>query len=212
MTRLTVVDDPVGYLAELIGERLDRGARHVAVSGGSAVRAYGAVAGRASGAQWWLVDERCVPADHPDSNTRAIREALGHQARIHEPRGDLEPEDAAWLYADELVHALGPEPVFDLVVLGLGEDGHTASLFPGHPEAGAAHAPVIGVRGSPKPPPERISLTLPVIDRARCTVMLAAGEGKRDALARLRAGDAELPPARLRGLDEIVCDAAAISA
>jgi 6-phosphogluconolactonase len=125
-------------------------------------------------------------------------------------RGELGPEDAAWLYARELQREMGDEPVFDLVLLGLGPDGHTASLFPGHPEAAAAHAPVIGVRDSPKPPPERITFTLPLIARARYTLLLVTGEGKRDALRRIREGDRELPIARLgEGLDELICDAAA---
>ena len=210
MTKLTVHEEPAAYLAALLAERIRSGARHLALSGGTTPRrAYELLAPDLGDAELWLADERCVPSDHADSNARMIREAMGGGVRLHEARGELGPEDAAWLYARE-VEAMGG--VFDVVVLGLGEDGHTASLFPGHPEADARHAPVIGVRGSPKPPPERITLTLPVIDAARYTVLLATGAGKRDALARVRAGDKELPPARLRTLDEIVCDPAAARA
>jgi 6-phosphogluconolactonase len=212
VTALTVCADAESaarHLAASLAERIAAGARHVALAGGTTPRRAYELLG-APDADVWLVDERCVPRDDPESNGRMLREALGAGARVREARGELGPEDAAWLYARELVDALGEEPVLDVVVLGLGEDGHTASLFPGHAEAAAAHAPVIGVRGSPKPPPERITLTLPVIARARHTVLLATGAGKRDALARVRAGDEALPVARLgSALDEIVCDAAA---
>jgi 6-phosphogluconolactonase len=209
MTRLTVSDDPAGYLAELLRERMRAGARHIALSGGRTPRdAYALLAEDAGGVDWWLADERCVPSDHAESNARMLRETLGQRARVREARGELGPEDAAWLYGRAVEEETGG--VFDVVVLGLGEDGHTASLFPGRQEADAAHAPVIGVRGAPKPPPERITLTLPVLARARFTVLLATGEGKRDALARVRARDDTLPPARLGdALDEIVCDPAA---
>ena len=215
MTTLTVCDtaeDAALRVAQGLHERILGGARHVGLSGGGTPRrAYALLAGLgAGGADVWLVDERCVDALHDDANARLVMETLGGGVTLHAARGELGPEDAAWLYGRELVEALGPAPVLDVAVLGLGEDGHTASLFPGHPEADAAHAPVIGVRGAPKPPPERITMTLPVIARARWTVLLATGEGKREALARLHAGDATLPPARLEGaLDEIVCDAAA---
>jgi 6-phosphogluconolactonase len=212
VTSFTVRDDPGHYLAGILGERIAAGARHLALSGGTTPRrAYELLAERGlRDAELWLADERCVPADHADSNARMIREAMGDAVRLHEARGELGPEDAAWLYARE-VGAIGAP--FDVVVLGLGEDGHTASLFPGRPEADARHAPVIGVRGAPKPPPERITLTLPVIAAARYTVLLATGAGKRDALARVRARDEALPPARLgSALDEIVCDEAAASA
>ena len=209
MTRLTVADDPSRHLAGLLAERLDAGARHVALSGGrTPQRAYELLAPRAQEAEWWLVVERCVPSDHADSNARMLREALGPAANLREARGELGPEDAAWLYGREVEERTGA--MFDVVVLGLGEDGHTGSLFPGHPEVAAGHAPVIGVRDAPKPPPERITMTLPVIARARYTVLLATGEAKREPLARVRARDETLPPARLGdALDEIVCDAAA---
>lgn len=215
MTALTVCDDAAAaaeHLAATLHGHLRAGARHVALSGGTTPRrAYELLAERGwNDVEFWLADERCVPRDHEDSNGRMLREALGPSARVREARGELGPEDAAWLYARDLAQAVGDEPVLDVVVLGLGEDGHTASLFPGHPEAHAAHAPVIGVRGSPKPPPERITLTLPVLARARHTVLLATGEGKAGALARVRAREETLPVAHLGdGLDEIVCDRAA---
>jgi 6-phosphogluconolactonase len=193
---------------------------HIALAGGSTPqRAYELLAemqGTWSHVHVWLSDERCVPADHEDANQRMVSESLIVKLRAHDRpkfhgvRGELVPEDAAWLYALELVRAMGEKPVFDLMLLGLGPDGHTASLFPGHPETETAEAPVIGVRDSPKPPPERITFTLPLIARAHYTLLLATGESKREALRRVRAGDPELPPGRLgEGLDEIICDEAA---
>jgi 6-phosphogluconolactonase len=193
---------------------------HIALSGGTTPRRAYELLARMQGS-WahvhlWLADERCVPVDHPESNARMLDESLLSALRavqgphLHPVRGELGPEDAAWLYGREVVDVMGERPVFDLVLLGMGPDGHTASLFPGRPEADAHEAPVIGVRGAPKPPPERISLTLPVLRDARFTLLLVTGEEKREALERLRAGDAALPPARLGdGLDEVLCDPAA---
>jgi 6-phosphogluconolactonase len=193
---------------------------HIALSGGSTPRrAYELLAdmqGSWAQVHLWLADERCVPEINDDSNTKMIRETLLDRVRasdgphLHHVRGDLSPEDAAWVYGCDIVRAMGERPVFDLILLGLGPDGHTASLFPGHPEAESELAPVIGVRDSPKPPPERISLTMPVLRRARFTLLLATGEEKADALAKVRAHDRSVPAGRLGGgLDEIVCDPAA---
>ena len=217
MTRLTVLPDgeaAARHAAGLLAERIAGGARHLALAGGSTPRrAHELLAAMDvdwSGVHLWLGDERCVPSDHDDANARMVRESLGDRGTLHAARGELGPEDAAWLYARELAGALGEEPVLDVVVLGLGEDGHTASLFPGHPETAASHAPVIGVRGAPKPPPERITMTLPVLMRARFTVLLATGAGKRAPLAKVRLNDEAAPAARLgAALDEIVCDEAA---
>jgi 6-phosphogluconolactonase len=193
---------------------------HIALSGGTTPRrAYELLAdmqGSWDQVHLWLADERCVPEDDPESNTRMLRETLIDKLRahdgphLHHVAGELSPEDAAWLYGCDIARAMGERPVFDVVLLGMGPDGHTASLFPDHPEALSEQAPVIGVRNSPKPPPNRISLTMPVLRRARFTLLLVTGEEKSEALAKVRAGDASVPAGRLGdGLDEIVCDPAA---
>ena len=229
MTKLTVLPDAeraaqraADVMANQINDaRVRDTAVHFAVAGGSTPRrAYELLArmqGVWSHVHLWLGDERCVPADDPEANQRMLDESLLSRLRtvdgphLHPVRGDLQPEDAAWLYATELVRAMGEQPVFDVVLLGLGEDGHTASLFPGHPAAWSEHAPVIGIRGAPKPPAERITLTMPVLRRARFTALLATGEGKREALARVRDGDDDVPAGRLgSAIDEIICDEAAL--
>ena len=229
MTRVSVLPDAEAVAkraADVMANHINDARRrrddvHIALAGGSTPqRAYellGDMQGTWSHVHLWLSDERCVPADHEDANQRMVDESLVSKLRaadrptVHGVQGHLVPEDAAWLYGTEILRAIGAEPVFDLVLLGLGPDGHTASLFPGHDEARASVAPVISVRDSPKPPPERITFTLPLIARASYTLLLATGDGKREALGRVRAGDPELPVARLvdAGLDEILCDEAA---
>src|SRR5579871_4473272 len=110
-------------------------------------------------------DERCVGPDDPESNYRMAREALLERVQplsIHRMPGELGAEAAAKLYGD-VVQRLRP---LDVVTLGVGEDGHTASLFPGHPELGASGS-TVAVHNSPKPPPDRVSLTLEVLREAR---------------------------------------------
>ncbi|MCL8206970.1 MAG: 6-phosphogluconolactonase [Actinomycetia bacterium] len=133
-------------------------------------------------------DERVVPPDHPDSNAGWARRLwLDHvpldPARIHPWPTEKEPTDAARAYADTLRRAFGDVdlPRFDLVVLGLGSEGHTASLFPGSP-ALAAHTWTVAV-----PVPGRgvrLSLTLPVLSAARRILFLVTGEAKREAVRR----------------------------
>jgi 6-phosphogluconolactonase len=143
-----------------------------------------------------------------------VRESLLAGARAEPPRlhavpAPEVPEDAAWLYGLQVREQV-PDAVFDIVLLGMGPDGHTCSLFPGHPVLAVAHALVAPVRESPKPPPERVTLTLPVVRNARFTLLLATGEEKRASLARALAGDRSIPLALLGdGLDEVACDLAA---
>jgi len=132
-------------------------------------------------------DERCLPPDDPDSNFRLARDALlGHVAplSVHRIPGELGAEAAAAVYAG-IVDGLRP---LDLVLLGVGEDGHTASLFPGN-AALAASGSAVAVHGAPKPPPDRVSLTLEVLREARRVLVLATGAGKREAVAMARRGE-----------------------
>jgi 6-phosphogluconolactonase len=150
-------------------------------------------------------DERCVPPDHPDSNYRMAREALLDRvspATVYRMPAELGPDEGAELYS-QVVKAVTP---LDLVILGVGEDGHTASLFPGHP---ALRAPglVVGIRDSPKPPPERVTLTLSVLQSARSVIILATGAGKADAVARAKRH--EVPSGMIAGARWLIDRAAA---
>jgi 6-phosphogluconolactonase len=226
VTYLRVLSDPeevarhaADTIAWRIGDARKEGREvHIALAGGrTPQRAYELLAGIEG--SWdhlhlWLGDERCVPDDDPESNARMVRESLYSSARakppsLHRLPTPEVPEDAAWLYGLEVRDRV-PGVVFDLMLLGMGPDGHTASLFPGHPALAVTEAPCIAVRGAPKPPPERVTLTLPVLRRARHTMLLVTGADKRDALARVVAGDRAFPVALLGDdLDEIVCDLAA---
>ena len=130
-------------------------------------------------------DERCLPPRDPETNYQIARELLRSAcpATVHRIPGELGPEEAAAAY--EPIVAAAP---LDLVLLGIGTDGHTASLFPGNP---AVHATghVVGVRNATKPPPERVSLTLRSLRGAKRVVILAAGADKKDAVRRAFAGE-----------------------
>jgi len=206
-------------LAWRIGDAREQGREvHIALAGGSTPRrAYellGDMEGSWNHVHLWLGDERCVPDDDPESNARMVLESLFANARAEPPqlhtlpRPEV-PEDAAWLYGLE-IRACVADLIFDVMLLGMGPDGHTASLFPGHPALNATEAPCVAVRDAPKPPPQRVTLTLPVLRRAGHTLLLATGPEKREALAHLVSGDRSLPVALLgEELDEILCDRAA---
>ncbi|MGK4580628.1 6-phosphogluconolactonase [Kitasatospora sp. HPMI-4] len=165
---------------------------------------------------WWG-DERYVPSDDPERNAvQARRELLDavpvDPARVHEmPASDGEHgsdvEAAAARYAQELARSAGPGghadvPAFDVLLLGVGPDTHVASLFPEHPGVRESELTVVAVHGAPKPPPTRISLTLPAIRAAREVWLLAAGEDKADAVAMALTspGEVQAPASGARGL------------
>jgi 6-phosphogluconolactonase len=153
-------------------------------------------------------DERRVPLDDPASNYAMARAALLDQVPIPASQihpAPIEPEGAlaAEAYARELAglprDAVG-RPRFDLILLGLGEDGHTASLFPGDPAVLEERAWVRAVRAS-KPPPERLTLTLPVINASRAVLFLVQGAGKRSALQAVRRRDPRVPASLVQPVD-----------
>jgi len=143
-------------------------------------------------------DERFVPADSDDRNDKPARRLLFDHAPFSAarqlsmpasdgPHPDLD-EAAAW-YAEQLASLRRPDaPAFDLVLLGLGPDGHCASLFPNHPGTLVRGATVIAVRNSPKPPPERLSFTFDLLDEAAEIWFVASGAGKADAVAVAQTG------------------------
>jgi len=145
-------------------------------------------------------DERCVPPEHPASNYRMAHEALLSrvEARVHRMPGETCDASA---YEEDLTRLFGPGlPEFDLVLLGLGVDGHTASLFPGDPALDVTDRHVVRVH---RPDHPRLTLTLPVLSAAKVAMFLVSGESKRESLRRLLAG-ADIPAARVRGRQVII--------
>ncbi|XP_074932298.1 6-phosphogluconolactonase [Phalacrocorax aristotelis] len=198
-------------LARLVTERAAEaggGRFALGLSGGSLVELLArdlppAVAAGPAAAGPWLVafcDERLVPPGHPESTAGAYQARLLPQLPTPGPRvltltPGLPPAAAADDYAAQLRQAFPGEdvPIFDLLVLGVGPDGHTCSLFPGHPLLQEKEKIVAAITDSPKPPPERITLTLPVLNAARMVVFVATGEGKAAVLKRILEGDEENP-------------------
>ena len=171
---------------------------------------------------FWWGDERFVPADDPDRNARQAREALLDHvgvdpANVHEvPASDevATAEEAAASYSAALrEHGAG---FFEVLMLGIGPDGHCASLFPGHPALEARDAIAVAVHDSPKPPPDRVSLTFEAMERCRAVWFIASGEGKAEAVSRALADEGSITETPARGVrgDETVwwLDEAAASA
>jgi len=151
--------------------------------------------------QLFWTDERCVPPDDPRSNYRVAAEELLERvpippANIHRIRGEDAPEAAARAYAAEIQSVLGERRGFDLVLLGVGVDGHTASLFPGDDALDAVERLAVAVH-RPPPEPPRVTLTLAALRCARELLFLVTGKEKRSVLRRLDAGE-DLPAARIQ--------------
>lgn len=210
-----VAPDATGAAARALVEALEAahhrsGSARLAVAGGSAIGVLGAARAALPAEVWerlrltW-VDERCVPFAHPDSSRGEAyrRGALsaeappGYELPLVLDDEVADPRTAVERVTRALGGAFGGG--LDVTLLGMGEDGHVASLFPGHAALGATEAAVV-VEDSPKPPPRRVTLTLPTLRSAGAHVLYCAGAGKRAALARLLAGDEALPAAALRGV------------
>jgi 6-phosphogluconolactonase len=156
----------------------------------------------------FLADERFLPWNHADSNFRMIRETLVEPLQGLLPEGNLHPmpthdtvETSAGRYEAELRHFFGDTvPRFDLIILGMGPDGHTTSLFPGHTHPEGRW--VLPIHNSPKPPPTRLSLSLEVINHAHHALFLVTGADKADTLTALRQADQPILPAGAVSLAE----------
>jgi len=208
----------------LAATRERRGLAHLALSGGTTPgRTYELLAtdpGAFDDVHVWFADERCVAPDDEESNYRLARETLLDRAgipapRVHRMPGELGPDAGAESYELELLATLGEAPVppvLDLVVLGIGPDGHIASLFPGAPTLDAGGQAIChGVHDSPKPPPQRVTVSLAMLHAARECLLLATGAGKADAIdAMLGEPSRHVPASLLRRerLTVIVDDAA----
>jgi 6-phosphogluconolactonase len=215
----------VGDVASALLERLEaaqaRGeVPQVGLTGGSIAEAlHRELARRAadSSLDWsrvvfWWGDERFVPAGDPDRNALQAREALLDHvgvdpANVHEVAASDEvatAEDAAAAYSEALrEHGAG---FFEVLMLGVGPDGHCASLFPGHPALEARDAIAVAVHDSPKPPPDRVTLTFEAMERCRAVWFIASGEGKAEAVARALADEGSVSETPARGVrgDETV--------
>jgi 6-phosphogluconolactonase len=227
-----VVHSAPDVLAEAVAARLiirlvdaqaERGAAGLVLTGGRvAAKVYRAVAASSardavdwSHVDFWWGDERFLPSGHPDRNESQARAALldavrVDPARVHPmPPSDgpdgADPEAAAARYAEELAAAAKPGserlPHFDALLLGVGEDGHIASVFPEHPAVYETR-PAVAVRGAPKPPPVRITLTPPAIATAEEVWLIATGPDKADAvgMALSGAGPVQVPAAGVQGV------------
>ncbi|GAB3466181.1 6-phosphogluconolactonase [Kineococcus endophyticus] len=200
-----------------------RGVAHVSLTGGTiGGKTLAAVAAAASRdtvdwrrVHFWWSDERFLPTGDPERNATQAQDALlgaldldvstvHYPPAVDGPDGD-DLDAAAARYAAELLqHGDGAEvPAFDVLLLGMGPDGHVASLFPHHPGLARDESSVVGIRESPKPPPLRVSFTFGAIARARQVWLVAAGAEKAAAVARgVAAGDvAETPAAGVFGTD-----------
>ncbi len=197
-------------LARMIDLQGKQDTVHICLTGGNAANAvYEELATLVEGSeldasrlQLWWGDERFVPATDPERNSQqaisrlartvSIKSADTHMMAAKDGRKDS--HESAAEYEAEL-----GDTSFDITLLGIGEDGHVASIFPNHPSFEVTGRAVIGVEDSPKEPTERISLTIPTLNRADEVWMMATGEAKAAAVARSLSGDESVPGAHVQG-------------
>jgi len=192
MRKIHVLEDPGSAVADRLTAVAERGGQ-IVLTGGSTPRGAYAAAARQdadwSGATVWFSDERMVPPDHPDSNfgmtAAALLSQLSHPPTVVRIPGELGADAAAGAYEALLRERMGSDPRFDLILLGVGPDSHTASLFPGKPELDelgrfAAPVPLAGM----EPQVPRVTMTYPLLNTAREVVFLVSGADKAEALRR----------------------------
>ncbi|MCW2764871.1 MAG: 6-phosphogluconolactonase [Nocardioides sp.] len=224
-------------LMRLVDAQADGGVPHLGLTGGGIAQAVHRELARlapTSGVDWgrvvvWWGDERFVAPDSPDRNALDARASFLSvvgvpEEHIHEMPSTATADSAetgAAAYGDDLrEHGSG---LFEVLMLGVGPDGHVASLFPGHPALEVDDRPAVAVLDSPKPPPERISLTFGALNRSKSVWFLASGDAKAAAVARALAGTGEggkaadvhdIPAVGVTGQDETIwfLDRAAASA
>ena len=208
---LRVVDtaDEAGEAAaQLIAEAAGAGG-HIGLSGGSGPRpAYeraGILRPDWSAVELWWIDERCVPPADGQSNYRIVRESLldglaRPPAEVHRIRGELEPEEAAAEY-DAALQGVD----LDLAVMGIGPDGHTASLFPNAPSLDEAERRAIAAEAGMEPFVPRVTMTMSALAAARTMVYLVTGEGKAEAVGRTFSAEPSpaTPASLVRGVETI---------
>jgi 6-phosphogluconolactonase len=217
---VVVVDDPAAVVAEMLAAAARRGG-HVVLTGGSTPAAAYEIAAQLepdwSRTELWWGDDRCVPPEHEWSNYGMAKQTLldnlaVQPAAVHRMRGELGREAGA----EDYDLALGDLARFDLMLLGLGSDGHIASLYPDQPTLDETERRVIGAEAHLEPFVDRITLTLPMLRAAHAIVFLVEGDDKADAVARGFAG----PPTRstpaslvraVSGTTTLVLDPAAAS-
>jgi 6-phosphogluconolactonase len=196
--------------AELIAARIRavtarKGQCHVALPGGTTpaacLRLLAAMKLPWDAIHWYLGDERCLPVGDAERNDSMIRDCLWSRAPIpashcHSVPAELGPQAAAEAYS----RVMAEVGTLDIVLLGMGEDGHTASLFPGNP-ALQLDTPAVPVFDAPKPPPERVSLSIPTLQAAAQRIVLITGAGKREAVEQMRAGE----PLPINRVGDLLC-------
>jgi 6-phosphogluconolactonase len=186
VAHLQVLKDPAAAVGELLAEAASRGAAIVLTGGSTPGAAYERAAALQpdwSGASVWWGDERCVPPDDERSNyglaKRTLLDRLEREPEVHRIRGELQPADAAGAYEKELQGV-----ALELVLLGMGPDGHIASLFPGSPQLLERERLVTSGPAGLEPWVDRVTLTLPAMLAAERIVFLVAGENKAVMVAR----------------------------
>ncbi|MCI0345801.1 MAG: 6-phosphogluconolactonase [Chloroflexi bacterium] len=204
----------VALVEESVARALaDRGRALVALSGGSTPRRTYELLGEVGAlavddVDIFFADERCVPPDDHASNYRLVAATIGDHGNVRRVRGEIDPDEAAREYELILRDLVpGSPPAFDLMLLGIGGDGHTASLFPGSAELDE-RARLVVATGKEHGWVRRVTMTLPVLNAARRSLMLATGRDKARAVTELLSGGAS-PAARVLGAQLLIDEAAA---